>query len=229
MTLRRIGPSIALVTLAFQPLAAADETPTPSEFVGTYNGNSFETASGMRILEDGTFQWYISVGALDMRAQGTWEQNGDTITFASDPKPVPPEFAWSGFSQTPDQPFLSIVNAANGEPFDYASVTVVCANGMMLTEQAQLGIWSPSDDDDCDIPEKVRLRLRVYNVESRAFDLTGPLKPKPGQTLRFEFRANDIGLADFTGVTGRLEDATLTISGPLGDQKLRKVEPQGDE
>lgn len=221
----------AIVALVSQSLYAQDEAASApvSEFVGDYSGNAMETASGLRISADGTFQWYLSVGALDARAAGTWVQNGSTIVFTSDPKPVPPEFVWKGFQTTPDAPFLTIVNAANGEPFDYASLTIVCANGARFSEQAQLGIWSPSPDDDCDRPEKVKFRLSSYQVESRTFDLNGPLKPKEGQTIVFEFRPNDIGLADFTGVTGRLDDGQLTIAGPLGEQVLRRMDrtPQG--
>lgn len=222
-------PALAFLipTAAFTvmlPVAAQEEG--ASEFVGDYDGNAFETASGMRISADGTFQWYVAVGALDMRASGTWDHEGETIIFTSDPKPVAPEFAWRGFARTPDAPFLSIVDSASGNPFDYASITVVCANGQRLSEQAQLGIWSPSEDDDCDVPEKVQLTQSNYEVESRAFDLNGPLKPKPGQTLVFEFRANDLGVADFTGVSGRLDEGVLRIRGPLGSQDLRKIIPR---
>lgn len=220
--MRLQSASLQCIALLFAPPAIAG-----NEFVGDYNGNSFETASGMRISKDGTFQWYISVGALDMRAKGTWVRRGDTIAFTPETKPVPPEFAYAGSKETPEGSFLSIVNAANGEPFDYASLIVLCANGIRVSDQARSGSWSPAEEDGCDTPEKVQLRLSTYDVRSPFFDLTGPRKPKPGHTVLFEFRPNDIGIADFTGVTGSFdEDGVLVIRGPLGEQEFRKMEPR---
>ena len=216
-----------LTTLALIGAAPAASQEHESA-VGDYSGNAMETASGLRISADGTFQYYLSVGALDLRAAGTWERQGDLIRFTSDPKPVPAEFVWKGFRTTPDAPFLAIVTGAQGKPFDYASLTVVCANGAHISEQAQLGIWSPSEDDECDQPEKVKLRLGMYDIESRPFDLNGPLKPAAGQTIVFEFLPNDIGTADFSEVTGTLTEEGMTITGPLGEQSLRRIEMRSE-
>ncbi len=227
--LRRISIAIANTALATCPLTAQDQVPAKVDFPGVYDGGGFETASTMRIREDGTFEWNLSVGALDLRARGSWRREGEEIVFTSDPKPVPPEFEWAGFDETSDQPFLRIFNAANGEPFEYASLIAVCSNGQRLSDQVELGIWSPSGEDECDVPEKVQFRINMFDLKSRPFDLNGPLKPEPGQTIVFHFKPNDIGITDFTGVRGWFADGRLKITGPLGDQELRRIERQIEE
>ncbi|MEM9500659.1 MAG: hypothetical protein AAF941_02315 [Pseudomonadota bacterium] len=234
--------SLLLCTLLLAPAANAEpETKAPepaeeSEFVGRYDGSSFETAMGMEIRADGTFNWGVSVGALDMRASGTWNEQGDWITFTSDPRPVAPEFGWSGLEQAGSGPWLRIVWASNGEPFQYGSATVTCKNGWSTTDQVPMDGWpskdpdtynsqpedEPSALDACDEPETVTLRQGVYDVRSERYVLAD-LGWTPGQTARFEFHRNDLGLADFTGVTGYLEDGFIKLQGAEWPLEMRKL------
>ena len=39
-----------------------------------------ETASGLRLKEDKNFDWYLTVGALDVIAGGTWALDGELVT-----------------------------------------------------------------------------------------------------------------------------------------------------
>lgn len=234
-------PTLCLLAL---PLLAAEDAPadapTAPDFVGRYDGSSFETAMGMEILEDGTWRWGVSVGALDMRARGTWEQRGDTLVLTSTPKPVAPKFAWSGVEKAATDaqktPYLRVVWATNGEPFQYASVRILCANGRTFSGQVHsdgypsdqaleyqdppLPKWDPRQS--CDTPEKVVLKQTIYDVQSEVFDLKA-LGWKPSQTARFVFHRNDMGVADFTGVTGALEDGKLKLNGAKWPLELRKL------
>ena len=201
----------------------------PSPFIGRYSGNSFETAMGMIIREDGTFEWGLSVGALDMRAAGTWQQQGDFIVLTSDPKPVAPEFGWSGMENAPDAPLLRVVWASNREPFPYAMVTAKCSNGNVVYEQVLEEGWSP-DGEECDSVKSVQLREGIYEVSSGEYDLTGALAPADGQTIRFEFHRNDLGVADFSGMVGGLEKRsaqterrTLAAGTPQGGGGVKGV------
>lgn len=51
-----------------------------------------ETASGFKLNEDGTFQFFFSYGALDRSGEGTWKLNGNKVIFES-PKPKSQGFA----------------------------------------------------------------------------------------------------------------------------------------
>ncbi|MEM7666789.1 MAG: hypothetical protein AAF250_13110 [Pseudomonadota bacterium] len=219
-----------------QEVRATEDERSPSDFVGRYDGSSFETAMGMEIRADGTFGWGVSVGALDMRANGTWKQDGDRITFTSDPKPVPPEFGWSGLEPTEDGPWVRIVWASNGEPFQYASATITCKNGWQTIDQIRREGWPSTDpdaydgwDDDeprplnaCDEPETIAFQMSMYDIRSQTYSL-GDLGWTPGKTARFEFHRNDLGVADFTGVTGYLEDGMIKLQGAEWPLEMRKL------
>ncbi|GAA0483320.1 hypothetical protein GCM10009096_27150 [Parasphingorhabdus litoris] len=44
-----------------------------------------ETASGLQLSEDGSFQWYLSVGALDILTGGRWSLQDGKVTLVYDP------------------------------------------------------------------------------------------------------------------------------------------------
>ncbi|WP_108810174.1 hypothetical protein [Sphingorhabdus sp. Alg231-15] len=44
-----------------------------------------ETASGLQLSEDGSFQWYLSVGALDIISGGSWSFEDGLVTLIYDP------------------------------------------------------------------------------------------------------------------------------------------------
>ena len=51
-----------------------------------YLENVMETASGFKLNEDHTFEFFFSQGALDRTGSGTWKQNGEQIIFNSNGK-----------------------------------------------------------------------------------------------------------------------------------------------
>lgn len=44
-----------------------------------------ETASGLRLKADGSFEWFYSVGSLDIIAQGKWSASEETVLLVNDP------------------------------------------------------------------------------------------------------------------------------------------------
>lgn len=205
----------------------APQTQEQSKFVGRYDGNSFETAMGMIVREDGTFGWGLSVGGLDLRANGTWQEINGAILFKSEPKPVAPEFVWREVETTPGGPFLRIEWADSGKPFSFADVRGLCTNGELIVTPVMDGEWSPGDT--CDKPEAIELYLRSYQVLSGPFELRGERKVGDGQTIVFDFHRNDLGVADFDGVMGWLENGELRVESSLGAMTLRKLPPPSAE
>lgn len=229
--MRHIARLLAPLFLALPVAAAAQEASADTEqtageqspFVGRYDGSSFETAMGMVVRPDGTFRWGISVGSLDLRAMGTWHENGDFIVFKSDPKPVPAEFIWKGTQpRSENGPFLRIVWAGSGRPFDYADVRGLCANGELIRSSVSQEGWSPQET--CDRPTTIQLFMDSYQVLSPVFELSGARAIASDETVTFEFHRNDLGLLDFDGVTARLENGRLRMESPVGAMTLRKVE-----
>lgn len=220
-------PALCLAACATAPDRVQQNTdgtqgPVQTHYAGYYNGNSFETAMGMRIDEDGSFEWGLSVGALDMHAKGKWAPQGDGIVFTSDPVPVPPTFSWSGFGKVPNGPLVKIEWAESGEPFQYAEAVVRCANGHIVQSRVPAEGWSP-DPDKCDVPVWLRLIEGIYNIDSEDF-LLSDYDLAPGETIRFLFHRNDLGVADFTGFTAKLEESILTLTGHERPMRFRKVE-----
>ncbi len=223
--------SAAQETSPSAPPAAKPAKPDPnSKFIGRYNGGSFETAMGMELAADGTFGWGLSVGALDMRARGTWDQEGEFVILTSTPKPVPPEFNWLGLEKNPGAPMVKVVWASNAKPFQYATVLVDCADGARLIDQVPAEGWSPPNGE-CPKPVALRLEESIYDVQS-AMHRVDDLGWTPGSTITFAFERNDLGVADFTGMIGVLEDNVLKFapspnSDPrLGQLELRKIAPR---
>ncbi len=221
------------ITLSGVPLAAhphpadaseetEEDAQSPSQFVGRYDGGGMEMAMGMIVRADGTFAWGLTVGALDLRAAGTWFEEDDTIIFVSEPKPVAPEFAWSGLERSEEGPMVRVVWSTSGEPFDRAIIDGECANGATFREVVGIQGWSPPVS--CDAVVSLELNEHVHDV------LSGPLNPAElgytkGETIRFEFRPNDLGVANFDGTMGRLSDGVLTMQGPLGVLEMQKLMP----
>lgn len=235
----------ALLLLSFALIAndeaepEAREAEHQSEFVGRYDGSSFETAMGMEIRADHTFGWGVSVGALDLHAKGTWMQDGPRVFFTSDPKPVEPVFRFSGIELAEGEPFVRVVWGKSGEEFQYASARITCRNGKNIYGQVHRDGYPSSleleyEDDlspdqnlreACDVPETVTLTMSIYDIRSKQFDLAD-LGWKPGETARFEFHRNDMGVADFTGVSGYLEDGVLKLQGAKWPLEMRKLPPR---
>ena len=210
-------------TQADEPIAQATAT-ADSAFVGRYDGSSFETAMGLDIRPDGTFGWGLSVGSLDMRAAGTWRQDGEKITFTSVPKPVPPELAWAGMEPNPDGPMLQVFWGETGEPIQHSSTLTKCADGQTFLGRVGPQGSSPNPEQ-CPEPVSVRVLVPDYDVEWPIFDLAEQ-GWQPGMTIRFEFRPNDYNVLDFTGATATLEGETLTVAWPFGDSDTyRKLTP----
>lgn len=196
------------------------------DFVGLYDGSSFETAMGMRIEADGQFEWGLSVGALDMRSSGMWDQDGDSIRLTTDPSPVPPEFRLLGVERSKAAPLVKVTWSTNGEPFQYAEAAVECSDGANLYEQVGSEGWSPAEGK-CEKPVAITLIEGIYEISSPRYVLS-ELGWSPGMTINVEFRPNDLGVADFTGVTGRLEGDMLKLKGARWPLEMRKVSPRPD-
>ncbi|ATY33372.1 hypothetical protein [Sphingomonas psychrotolerans] len=79
--------ALAWLALAAPTPSAAQARPAdPARFAGHYYlSGVMETGSELLLRADGSFEWYLSYGALDQAAQGTWRVEGDAIVLATAP------------------------------------------------------------------------------------------------------------------------------------------------
>lgn len=66
------------------PATAGTETAEATSAASTLPGRYYlrgvmETASGLELFEDGTFRWYLIVGALDVLGSGSWALKEDRV------------------------------------------------------------------------------------------------------------------------------------------------------
>lgn len=66
--------------------APAMAQPAEENLVGHYYLQGvMETGSELLLRPDGRFQWYLSYGALDLFAEGTWRVTGDAVELVAAP------------------------------------------------------------------------------------------------------------------------------------------------
>lgn len=90
---------LAALILPVSTLAAGAHAATAdAAFVGHYYlSGVMETGSELLLRPDGTFAWYISYGAVDQSAEGTWLRDGDAVVLtARQPDRSAPLFALGG-------------------------------------------------------------------------------------------------------------------------------------
>ena len=87
------------------PASAQDATQhaahaQPAALAGDYHlSGVMETGSGLRLREDGTFEWFFTYGALDLAARGKWTRAGDGIDLNVEEMGLPPQFPQTKFDR----------------------------------------------------------------------------------------------------------------------------------
>lgn len=179
--------------------------------------DAFEMALGLQLLEDGTFRYALSVGALDQRSQGNWALTGNRITLTTLPTPVAPEFRRLEDDPSADAPFV-MVTWSNGNELAGIDVLLSCANGATLSGYTQYDGWTP-DQTECDQPLAIQLEEDIHRISSPPFDISGAVGG-----LRFELVPNDFGVLDMTGTQGAISGDMLTLE-LMGQQTLLRRLP----
>ena len=179
----------------------------------------------MEIGVDGRFFWGLSVGGLDLRAEGLWREDNGGLVLTSDPKPVRPEFRWLGLSQSPDSPLL-IITLPDGRPYTWPTPVVECADGDLgYGSMDKTGAYRP--EQRCEGPVAITLRRDTYSQEVQTFVLAD-YGWKLGMTLMLRFEPNDIGVADLTGAKLIKRDGNFELQWLNDRQVFRKIAPTSD-
>ena len=94
-----------LLLCCAMPVFAAKPAPTAAaaaqyELAGEYHLDGvMETGSGLRLNDDGTFDWFFTYGALDLGARGTWERTGDGVDLIVEEMGYPPQMPETQFKR----------------------------------------------------------------------------------------------------------------------------------
>lgn len=214
---------IAAVAGLLQP-AKAQEAPRPGSApaaaspAGEYLLSEMELVAGIRLNTDGTFQYGLTVGALDETAQGRWEASGNRIKLTSAPRPVAPTIAAAKTEAAPGNPFAIRVLWPNGRDVPGVDLRIAFDRGAPLDSYMAGGPWSLPEGERR-IPRFVTFSMPSYRLHAGPL----PLEPKPGRVATFTLTPNDFGVIDLSGVEAEIVGETLVLHRQEGEMRFRRV------
>jgi hypothetical protein len=167
--------------------SAAD---APAALVGTYSGSQMEVGTELRLEANGRFQYYLSYGALDETAQGTWTADGGGLVLTSDPVKEP-VFELVGMTSGKGRKLAITLDVPQQLPKQLFSVFALQPDGTaqeMNFDEGPLELPLTADKR----PRKIAVALSIFQVASRPYDIA------PGtRSMHFRFIPNDLGKVNF--------------------------------
>ena len=220
--LRDCAVGIAAVS-SFQPAHAQEAggaagAPAAASPAGEYVLSQMELAAGIRLNEDGTFLYGLTVGSLDERAQGRWEAAGNRIKLTSEPRPVVPTIAPAKIEAAPGEPFAIRVLWPNGHDVPGVDLRIEFDSGEPLESYLAGGPWSlPAEERR--VPRFVTFSMESYRLQSGRL----PLDAKAGTVATFTLTPNDFGVIDLSDARAELVGDTLVLHRVEGVMRFKRI------
>jgi hypothetical protein len=203
----------AAVIKAMNALIAPEAKPPPpivplasavaSGHVGKYLHSEMELASGLWLKEDGTFQYFLTVGSLDESAKGRWTAAGDRITLVNDPVPIRPTITQGGAKLDRLTSLRVQVVLPSGRGVQGVDVVVGFDSGESEQGYTQTEGWKLEKTERRE-PRWVQLSMSSYGLTSQRF----PIDVKKANAVTYTLTPNDIGVVD-------LRTAPVTVRGDV--------------
>lgn len=207
---RTIAPAL-LIFLASPTMA---QEPGNLAAAGRYSDRAGpDVVSELVLAPNGRFQFFLSAGALDSRAEGRWTSDGRTVVLNTDPRPTPPEFTVGPVTRGSEDPILILVNWPNERGAAGIDVRVGFDDGSTLEGYTQENGWRPYEER-VGTPRWVELSALPFGVPMRRFELDA----QAGNIFTFTLVPNDLGIADFRDAPAEITPDGLTLlfmGGPL--------------
>jgi hypothetical protein len=178
-----------------------------------------ELVAGLRLNADGTFQYGLTVGSLDERAQGRWKRSGALIELTSDPRPVAPAITAGPVKPAPGEPFAIRLVGPNGSDVPGVDFTVEFDAGPPLEAYTPGGPWT-APADERRVPRFVTFAKPSYRLRSPRLPVDG----RAGRVATFLLTPNDFGVADVTGTRLEIDGTTLVLRRHDGTLRFKRVE-----
>lgn len=188
--------------------AQNDSLKTSEEY---YLEGVMETASGFRLLNDSTFDFFYSYGAIDREGKGTWEQRGDSIFLNGKRKPEKDFRLTDSKKKTGNQLTIKISDP-NKMILRYVSCRVTTHSDTLHEESDTEGIISfPAQPI-----KKIELVHRLWADRVSAFDM--PEKERDNNYFEFAIE-RWIADVEFNNFFLVKHENTLTGQHPLLEGK----------
>jgi hypothetical protein len=178
-----------------------------------------DVASTLRLSRDGRFQYFLSAGALDERAEGRWSVIDGLIALVTEPKPVPPVFRQEKPRRADGRLTVSVASP-EGRGIAGIDLRIGFDEGKPIDSYTQEDGWS-LPEEETRTPRWVELAVPMHALASPRF----PIDLAAGNALAFILTPNDLGTVDFAGVTVRAEKKALIVErggGRLRYERVRK-------
>lgn len=209
-----LGAGCAML-LATTPGARAQGT---ASIAGDYTHSQMELVAGLRLSEDGTFRYALTVGSLDEQARGRWARNGNSVELVSDPRPVAPTVIAGRIDPAVGEPFGIRVLTANGRDVPGIDFVVEFDNGAALESSMPGDRWTLPEGEK-GVPRFVTFAMPSYRLRSERLPLDG----QAGRTAVFTFVPNDFGVADLTGARIEINGEKLKLHRDGGTMEFRRI------
>lgn len=179
--------------LPFLLLIASPAAAQPSPFIGEYAiAEGPDVGGGLLIRNDGRFRYLLAAGALDERAEGRWETQGDRICLTTEPAPVPPAFEKGTVAAVDGAIPTLFVSWPNGRGIAGVDFVIGFDAGDPIEDYTQADGWT-MPEGDTRIPRWIELFESIYDIGAPRFDLSDSDDGK----LRVILQPNDIGVVAF--------------------------------
>lgn len=179
-----------------------------------------DVASGLELLPDGRFRYFLIAGALDARAEGRWSSDGRRVMLNTEPRPTPPAFAVGPVTRSAEAPLVVLVTGPNGRGIAGIDLRMGLADGRTLEGYTQDHGWHYTESEPPGRPQWVELSLAMFGLPPRRF----PLDAAAGNQFAFTLIPNDIGVVDFRGQLLEMTGRSLAMRRDGGTQIYAREE-----
>lgn len=146
-----------------------------------------DVASGLSLQPNGRFRYFLSAGALDERAEGRWSAAGETVTLATEPKPVPPLFRAGPVGKAQGAPLSVKVSSPADRGIPGVDLRIGFDEGPPADDYTQEDGWTlPADEKR--VPRWIELAIPMHGIASPRF----PIDLAAGNALAFTLVPNDV-------------------------------------
>lgn len=184
------------VAAMFAPSVCAQAAPAriSDPVVGEYSSVAREMIASLRLDPGGSFEYGLTLGSLDERAQGRWKREGERIVLVSEPRPTPPSIAADRIENAPGEPFSIRLLDPEGQDIPMIDLRIDFDTGPPLVSYLAGGPWT--------LPASEKRRARFVTFSRKAYGVDSgplPLRAEDGKIGIFLLTPNDLGVVDLTG------------------------------
>lgn len=208
-----VGQLFAALTLVLAGPAFAN---TDASAVGLWRSTgSPDTAAMLELSAGGRFRFMLAEGALDERAEGVWTGDGPMLMLTSRPRPVRPTITLAPTAPSCDRAFCLIVETPEGQGVAGIDFRIEGKTGEPIEGYTQYDGWGTDRFDHA--PATIQLAEPVCGIVSQPVPIALGVR-----SMRFILTPNDLGIADFDGVSATMDADVLTLEHRLHPIRFRR-------